>query len=59
MGFWKNVSYDIQNGMSKEKAVEINSKLRYGTPKEKKEAKKEEDKFYLDKWIDEQLSSML
>lgn len=46
MGFWKNVSYDIQNGMSKEKAVEINSKLRYGTPEEKKEAQKQSDYYY-------------
>ena len=59
MGYWKEVAYDIQNGMSEDKAKSINARLKLGTPEEKKAAEKEEDKFYLDKWIDEQLSSML
>lgn len=29
MGFWKDVAYDMQNGMSREKAIELNYKLRY------------------------------
>jgi len=37
MGFWKNVSYDVSRGMSKQKAIELNAELRYGnlTPEEK------------------------
>lgn len=46
MGFWKDVAMDIHQGMSKEKAVSINAKLRYGTPEEKQEAQKESDFFY-------------
>ena len=30
MGFWKDVQMDMQRGMSKEKAIELNAKLRYG-----------------------------
>lgn len=31
MGYWKDVAYDISRGMSKEKAIEINAKLRTNT----------------------------
>lgn len=30
MGFWKNVAYDMQRGMSQKKAIELNAQLRYG-----------------------------
>ena len=30
MGFWKDVSLDMQMGMSKERAIKLNSELRYG-----------------------------
>lgn len=46
MGFWKDVAMDIHRGISKEKAVSINARLRYGTPKEKESAKEEENFFY-------------
>jgi hypothetical protein len=46
MGFWKDVSMDIHQGMSKEKAVSINARLRYGTPEERESAKEEENFFY-------------
>ena len=28
MGFWKDVAYDMQRGMSRDKAIELNAKLR-------------------------------
>ena len=28
MGFWKDVSYDMQRGMSKEKAIIVNAAIR-------------------------------
>lgn len=28
MGFWKSVAYDMQRGMSKERAIEVNAALR-------------------------------
>ena len=28
MGFWKDVYYDMQRGMSKEKAIEVNAAIR-------------------------------
>ena len=28
MGFWKDVAYDMSRGMSREKAIELNAKLR-------------------------------
>jgi len=42
MGFWKDVAMDMQHGMSKERAISINAKLRYGTEEEKAEARVEE-----------------
>lgn len=42
MGFWKDVTIDMQCGMSKERAISINVKLRYGTEEEKAEARVEE-----------------
>lgn len=30
MGFWKDVALDISEGMSKEEAIALNAKLRYG-----------------------------
>jgi len=42
MGFWKDVAMDMQCGMSKERAISINAKLRYGTEEEKAEARVEE-----------------
>lgn len=38
MGFWKDVAYDMSRGMSKQKAIELNAKLRYSdlSPEEKK-----------------------
>lgn len=42
MGFWKDVAYDMSYGISKERAISINAKLRYGTEEEKAEASKEE-----------------
>ena len=55
MGFWKDVSMDIHQGMSKEKAVSINARLRYSTPEEKKLAKEEEHFFYN---VEQKLDSM-
>ena len=47
MGFWKDVAYDISRGMSKEKAIELNYKLRYEKlsyeDRKKEEAKAEAD----------------
>lgn len=28
MGFWKDVAYDMSRGMSRERAIELNAKLR-------------------------------
>ncbi len=28
MGFWKDVAYDISRGMSRDKAINLNAKLR-------------------------------
>lgn len=28
MGFWKDVAYNMQRGMSRDKAIELNAKLR-------------------------------
>lgn len=42
MGFWKDVAMDIHCGMSKDRAISINAKLRYGTEEEKAEARVEE-----------------
>lgn len=28
MGFWKDVAYDMSRGMSRDKAIELNAKLR-------------------------------
>ena len=28
MGFWKDVAYDMSRGMSRDKAIELNTKLR-------------------------------
>lgn len=37
MGFWKDVWYDVQHGMSQSKAIELNAKLRYSNmPEEEK-----------------------
>ena len=55
MGFWKDVSMDIHQGMSKEKAISINARLRYGTPEEKEAAKKEENFFYN---VEQKINSM-
>ena len=30
MGYWKDVSYDIQRGMSRKTAERVNAQLRYG-----------------------------
>jgi hypothetical protein len=38
MGFWKDVVYDMQRGMSKEQAIKLNATLKYGKPEEKKKA---------------------
>ena len=38
MGFWKDVLYDVQMGMSVEKATELNATLRYGSEDEKRKA---------------------
>ena len=40
MGFWKDVAYDISRGMSRERAIELNYKLRCGnlSSEEKKKA---------------------
>ena len=47
MGFWKDVAYDMQRGMSKQDAIRLNSDLKYGNfSKEEKarlEAKAEAD----------------
>lgn len=39
MGFWKDVLCDMQNGMSKERAIELNAKIRYGSEEERQKAK--------------------
>ena len=38
MGFWKDVLYDVQNGISKERAIELNAKIRYGSEEERQKA---------------------
>lgn len=38
MGFWKDVLYDVQTGMSEERAIELNAMRRYGNEEEKKKA---------------------
>ena len=47
MGFWKDVAYDMQRGMSKQDAIRLNTDLKYGNlSKEEKvrlEAKVEAD----------------
>lgn len=30
MGYWKDVAYDIQRGMSRQTAERVNAQLRYG-----------------------------
>lgn len=52
MGFFSECAIDIANGMPKDKAISINAKLRYGTTKEKQEAKKEETIFWANSIID-------
>lgn len=40
MGFWKDVVLDIKEyGISKEKAIDLNAKLKYGTSEERNSAK--------------------
>ena len=34
MGFWKDVWYDMQHGMSEEEAIALNAKLRSGKNKQ-------------------------
>lgn len=47
MGYWGDVWYDMQRGMSQEKAEKLNAELRFGnkTPEEKRrlEAEAEAD----------------
>lgn len=40
MGFWKDVAYDMSRGMSRERAIELNAKLRSDkyTAEEKRKA---------------------
>ena len=38
MGFWKDVLYDVQMGMSEERAIELNAKIRYGSEEERQKA---------------------
>ena len=39
MGFWKDVLCDMQEGMTKEQAIELNAKLRYGNLSEEERRK--------------------
>lgn len=40
MGFWKDVAYDMQRGMSKQDAIKLNADLKYGNLSEEKKAKR-------------------
>lgn len=54
MGFWKDVDMDMQRGMSKEKAIELNAALRYGNLS-KEEKQRIEQKAEWDLKIDRML----
>lgn len=53
MGFWKEVSMDVQRGMTIEKATALNAELRYG-----KHTKEEKEKLVAEAEASIKLNSM-
>lgn len=53
MGFWKEVSMDVQRGMTIEKATALNAELRYG-----KHTKEENEKLVAEAEASIKLNSM-
>jgi hypothetical protein len=41
MGFWKDVAYDMQRGMSKQDAIRLNADLKYGNLSKEEKARLE------------------
>jgi hypothetical protein len=41
MGFWKDVAYDMQRGMSKQEAIRLNADLKYGNLSKEEKARLE------------------
>ena len=39
MGFWKDVAYDMQRGMSKQEAIRLNADLKYGNLSKEEKAR--------------------
>ena len=38
MGFWKDVAYDMSRGVSKQRAIELNAAIKYGSKEERQKA---------------------